>query len=275
MRSAPEGMRAQFNLVAAAALTVALAMAGCADTSPSLLLTVEDDQALGPTQLRVVVTVGGNEGSEVIRPLEPGAPLAPGQTIRLLLPDASVGGDVALAIEGIREQQVIALASGTFSIDSVGEHAVSVTLEPAECLADEDCGAVTCMEPGTCDRGVCQRTPLVEGTACSSDSLCVSNESCDGSGSCGAGSPVVCLDAIFGDCLVPLCDPTQGCIAVAADDGFSCDDQNACTVGDSCVAGTCRGGAFPCSGDAVCCPEAGGYACLPPGSSGPNCTATQ
>ncbi len=253
-----------------------LCLTACADTAPSLVLTVQDERGLSPTQLRVTVSVGEASPLEVTRPETAGAPLPPGQTLRVLLPASSVGDVVSLRVEGLRDQQVIALASGTFSVDVAGDQVATVELMPAECLDDGDCGAVACRLAGTCARGVCLRAPEDAGTPCTGRDLCVVNQQCDGTGHCVGGSPRMCPDAQYGDCQVPACDPASGCVLVPAEDGTACDDLNPCTAGDRCSAGSCIAGPFPCNAGEMCCPDGGSSICVPntgSGGSGVACTA--
>ena len=55
-------------------------------------------------------------------------------------------------------------------------------------------------------------------------------------------------------CLAATCDPATGdCSLVAANEGFACDDANACTVGDQCQDGTCLAGvAANCNDGNLC-----------------------
>lgn len=65
-------------------------------------------------------------------------------------------------------------------------------------------------------------------------------------------------------CLAAACNPEDGeCSFVSANEGFACDDLDACTVGDKCVEGTCTPGVLancndgnPCTDD-ECAPETG------------------
>ena len=127
-----------------------------------------------------------------------------------------------------------------------------------------------CTVGDTCQDGVCQPgTPLdCGGDACTVGATCVD-------GRCTGGTPVSCDD---GDpCTVDRCDPTSGCVherdpsCPSADPcnpvrcgkhgcvkvpvtGPSCDDGDACTTADRCVAGRCVGTPIRCS-DGIACTD--------------------
>jgi hypothetical protein len=81
-----------------------------------------------------------------------------------------------------------------------------------------------------------------DGTACDDGNACTQGDQCHGGG-CAAGTPMVCAT---GDACAPqgTCDPSSGaCVYALAPDGTPCDDQNLCTLGETCLAGSCQGGA--------------------------------
>ncbi len=83
-------------------------------------------------------------------------------------------------------------------------------------------------------------------------------------------SPVVCPAASGSNeiCLVADCNPATGACGFApAHEGFACDDNDACTVGDHCVAGECAPGLPADCGDGNGCTTDG---CSP----GEGCTHT-
>jgi hypothetical protein len=120
-------------------------------------------------------------------------------------------------------------------------------------LTDEDPSLVLCDDGEACttDRcveGACEyddnRAACDDGDACTRDDRCLAGE-------CGGDVPRDCDD---GDpCTTDLCLPDRGCVSTPLDGG-PCDDGNACTVGDQCVAGVCTGGASscPCAEDSDC-----------------------
>ncbi len=91
---------------------------------------------------------------------------------------------------------------------------------------------------------------------CTADAECSDGLACNGAetcvaGTCQAGAPLDCNDAI--DCTADSCVDPVGTCSNIADDGL-CDDADACTM-DACDvgAGGCTFSAIsPCCGDGVC-----------------------
>ena len=113
-----------------------------------------------------------------------------------------------------------------------GGYAVS-----CECNTDEDCAALDdgdlCTGTLYCDKtGVPFQCRLIPGTVVKCD-------------------PPTGVDA---PCLAASCDPQTGeCGFGTANEGFACNDLNACTVGDHCAAGACESGVpAVCKDDNVC-----------------------
>ena len=108
------------------------------------------------------------------------------------------------------------------------------------CTAADQChGAGTC-NPAT---GVCSNPPMFDGSACDDHNACTRADSCQG-GVCTSGEAIVC--GAMDQCHGPrICDPgTAACSNPLLPDGTPCDDGDASTPNDACVAGTCRGGAL-------------------------------
>lgn len=99
-----------------------------------------------------------------------------------------------------------------------------------------------CHEAGTCDpmTGMCSNPNAPDGTTCDDSDACTQTDSCT-AGTCTGANPVVCMAS--DQCHVAgTCDPMTGmCSDPDAPDGTSCDDSDACTQTDSCMAGTCSG----------------------------------
>ena len=76
--------------------------------------------------------------------------------------------------------------------------------------------------------------------ACDNGDLCTTDDVCSG-GTCTAGKTVVCDD---GDgCTLDACLPNLGCVLVGDSSDFSpCNDNDAATRNDLCLAGACVGG---------------------------------
>ena len=115
------------------------------------------------------------------------------------------------------------------------------------CPAPENpCAVAVLCEPST---GLCTKEVLrEEGAECDSDMNACSLERCDGAGACVAtGETETCADeAAMDPCWTQVCEPTKGCRRGVLLTGLSCDDNNACTVGDQCIetvsgAGACVG----------------------------------
>ncbi len=59
----------------------------------------------------------------------------------------------------------------------------------------------------------------------------------------------------LGPCHVAACDPAQGCIMMNRPEGTACDDGNACTTQESCLAGNCVGMLVNCDDGNPCTDE--------------------
>src|SRR5262249_50983542 len=97
-------------------------------------------------------------------------------------------------------------------------------------------------------------------------------------GTCAPGTPVTCTAS--DQCHVAgTCNPATGvCSNPAAPNGTTCNDNNACTSGDSCQAGACMGGTtVTCTASDQChvagvCDPATGIRSNPPAANGTTCT---
>ena len=108
---------------------------------------------------------------------------------------------------------------------------------PKSCAASDQCHAV-----GTCNpaNGTCSNPAAADGTACNDGNACTQTDTCV-AGACVGGSPKSC--SASDQChAAGTCDPTTGTCSNPAVDGTSCNDGNACTQTDKCVAGVCVGG---------------------------------
>jgi hypothetical protein len=114
---------------------------------------------------------------------------------------------------------------------------VCVGGNPVACAASDACHV-----SGTCDptSGVCSNPSAPDGTACNDNNACTQSDTCV-TGACVGANPVTC--AASDACHVAgTCDPTSGvCSNPSAPDGTACNDNNACTQSDTCLAGTCAG----------------------------------
>ena len=125
------------------------------------------------------------------------------------------------------------------------------------CIVGDTCQRGTCRSgaPLDCTRvadgcnvsacnpllGVCEATPLADGTVCEDGLACTEGDEC-AAGRCVPGARIDC--SAFGDtCLVGTCDEaTGGCVSTPERDGTLCDDGDDCTLGDACMMGACGSG---------------------------------
>lgn len=107
--------------------------------------------------------------------------------------------------------------------------------DPVVCTASDQCHGT-----GSCDSlsGKCSNPVLPEGTACNDNDACTKLDACS-AGKCNGKDPVIC--AASDQChAVGTCDSVTGmCSDPAASDGTACNDDNACTVGETCQSGAC------------------------------------
>ena len=114
----------------------------------------------------------------------------------------------------------------------------------AACPAPEDpCFGAACDE----STGECAPYPLPNGSPCEDGNLCTSGDLCL-AGGCVTGSLPTCLPS--SSCETASCDPETGeCSTAPLPNGSECEDDNPCTVGESCYQGACTGG------DEMACPD--------------------
>ena len=108
---------------------------------------------------------------------------------------------------------------------------------PSDCPqpGGNGCRIAICSASGQCSTGVNVGAPCDDGNACTTSDACQADGSC-------AGTPVTC--AAIDQCHSPgTCDPAIGaCTNPIKANGTSCNDDNACTTGDTCQDGVCKGG---------------------------------
>ncbi len=134
----------------------------------------------------------------------------------------------------------------------------------ASCPVDGFAPATTMCRPavGGCDvaencSGAAAACPVdtfaSTGTPCPDTSRCNGDETCNGAGVCGAGTPVTC-PASGMPCMVNTCNDTTGaCGLLAAPAGTSCSDGNACNGDEVCGAsGACVPGTAPVDAGPAC-----------------------
>jgi hypothetical protein len=99
-----------------------------------------------------------------------------------------------------------------------------------------------CHDTGVCDpaTGVCSDPAKTNGSSCDDGDFCTQSDTCQ-TGICVGADPVICTAS--DQCHeAGTCDPATGeCSDPAKTDGSPCDDADACTLSDGCVAGICVG----------------------------------
>src|SRR5436189_224571 len=98
-----------------------------------------------------------------------------------------------------------------------------------------------CHVAGTCDpmSGVCSNPNKANGTACDDNNACTSGETCQ-NGACGSPASTVTCTALDQCHVAGTCDPMSGvCSNPNKANGTACDDNNACTSGETCQNGAC------------------------------------
>ena len=109
--------------------------------------------------------------------------------------------------------------------------------------AAAECVAGVCDEAGQ----ACVGQPIADGDLCDDGQYCTVNERCNG-GSCQGGQPRDC-SAAGGGCVDGICDENADqCTGDPLIAGTPCNDDQFCTVNDSCDGlGNCLGDARDCS----------------------------
>ena len=119
------------------------------------------------------------------------------------------------------------------------------TIVTCPALKNEPCKSNIC-SPSS---GACIATSKADAVMCSDSNACTVGDACQ-SGVCVAPKALNCDDA--NKCTVDVCDPVFGCDHAPLSLGALCDDGNACTATDTCVAGVCAGKPLNCD-DANAC----------------------
>src|SRR5437667_67762 len=113
----------------------------------------------------------------------------------------------------------------------------------ASCTVDADCNPTS----NQCTKGVCGsannkcncNVPLPNGTACNDNNACTSGETCQ-NGACGSPTSTVTCTALDQCHVAGTCDPMSGvCSNPNKANGTACNDNNACTSGETCQNGAC------------------------------------
>ena len=129
------------------------------------------------------------------------------------------------------------------------------------CTAGDACngsqcvgGPVDCDDGQGCTKDSCDKAkgcvflPLAA-TPCSDGSACTAGDLCNKVGGCTPGKSIVCGDGKA--CTADSCDPDKGCVYEALSN-IPCDDADACTKGDGCAEGACKGTVAGCDDGLAC-----------------------
>jgi len=146
-----------------------------------------------------------------------------------------------------------------------------------------------CTEGDTCGNGDC--VPGGNVCPCAADGDCVPFEDddlCNGTLVCSGhectvdpGSVVTCPAGGDTTCAKNVCQPATGaCSVVQQADGTTCNDADACTSGETCQAGNCRGGTEACCSDGIDndgdqSADCGDSDCASTPACGPSCPALE
>jgi RHS repeat-associated protein len=141
--------------------------------------------------------------------------------------------------------------------------------EPGHCAVP---GCVTAQIVLAC--GQCTGKP--DGTACNDGNACTQTDTCV-AGACTGSNPVTCTAQDQCHNVGTCSEATGGCSNPPKTDGTACNDGNACTRSDTCVAGTCTGSnPVTCTAQDQChdvgtCTPATGTCTNPPKTNGTAC----
>ncbi len=128
----------------------------------------------------------------------------------------------------------------------------------SDCTVNDQCLGQICKGTGqVCDdNNLCteNKCSLANGcsfppkTSCDDGNPCTLNDQCI-SNKCVSAQVVVCNDG--NPCTTDTCSGVGGCLFAPAS-GAACSDNNACTSGDTCMAGTCVGKVTACDDNNSC-----------------------
>ncbi len=229
-------------LVLAAALVAVTTLSACGQ-APSAFIVVQFDEAWEVDRLSFVLIPEGEVPlPQLTRPETPQGPLSTAQSLRVLLPQSSVGKDVALTVVAFSGEAERGRRNVRFVAPSAEEAQVSVdfTVAPGKGGGDGcEGGVCTCADAFSCPGG--QRC---EDGVCVCDAESCPNGCCDGdtcrtrsAQACGAaGEP--CFDC---GSRANNCGPGGSC---------QCGAAGPCAAGQRCAGGQCLCDAQSCSG---CC----------------------
>jgi len=226
-------------------------LAGCKETSSSILLTIEAAAGLPtPDELRLSVFAVDGVAVSGRRLPDSGAPDLPGDVV--LFPPTSEG-ELRILVRALVTSSVVGEGATSVELRAREQVRATLTLSPGF-LADRDQDGVpdlidSCPDQPNPDQGPCAADGGVDagdaGTDGGPDTLpdlglydqardthgCLTDGDCEDNNSCTQDS-----------CAGGICSNSP------INEGQSCDDGDACTASESCQSGLCTGGT------AVACP---------------------
>lgn len=114
-----------------------------------------------------------------------------------------------------------------------------------DCNDNNACTADSC-ESAT---GKCVNKAIEGANYCDDSNECTKSDMCNALGNC-VGQVIICTDGK--PCTKDLCSPKTGCNYPLVPDGTTCDDGQACTYGDICSSGKCKGNVDACEDGNLC-----------------------
>ena len=144
-------------------------------------------------------------------------------------------------LESDTDYYVVMTAYNTGDLESVFSNEIVIQALACDPTACEDANPCTV---DACSGTVCTNDPVLDGTGCDDEDPATVQDACF-DGICMGVLPECNSDLGCEDgnpCTVDRCDPVAGCMSTPVVNGTACDDDQFCTVGDTCVGGSCQGG---------------------------------
>jgi streptogramin lyase len=204
---------------------------------------------LADSTVRVATTVVLADRARIT----PAAPLKPGN-VRLIVAGAD-GSDnsITLGVEArlgglMLARRAVRAADRAIVAGSVAAHRVIFGNDARlsfdtgfECGSSSGCDDADSCTLDVCVDAKCAHAPATDGTTCDDHDACTLTDSCQ-AGRCAAQSRRTCPEP--DQChTLGSCDPSTGaCSNPPQPDGLACDDEDPCSFGDRCSAGSCRAG---------------------------------
>ncbi len=228
------GVTCQAGLVCTGGVCAPCSANECGTRAECLGKVCDDGDAC--TKDDVCKAAGTCEGTPVVCAAPPDA-----QCSETGFCDPESGSCVYLALAAGSPCSAGSLCTDGDACDGAG---TCVAGQSKDCSAPPDAQCATAA--GACDpsSGECLFTMKPKGTACSDGNSCTNPDKCDGAGQCVSGAGQVCSSPP-NQCYNPqgACNGNGGCTYTKKSASASCDDGNACTVGDHCDGnGTCVAG---------------------------------